>query len=103
MAQQREWRSKNFNKWRANPNEDRSLAAPLWLTPAQWDAISDIYEEAEDMTHNEDEFDYHVDHIVPIKGVNVCGLHVPWNLQVMEARANKSKGNRYTGADAWNL
>ena len=92
----RNWR--NANKDRANKNWMRREAGkkkrtPAWLTEDQHNMIGDFYWLASDLKAITGE-DYHVDHIVPLNGKNVCGLHVPWNLQVLPADINRVKSNR---------
>lgn len=41
---------------------------------------------------------YEIDHIVPVKGKNVCGLHVPWNLQLITKDENQRKGRSFDGS-----
>jgi hypothetical protein len=73
---------------------NRLKAAPSWLSEDYRKEIKDFYWLAKDLTAVSGEA-YHVDHIVPLQGENVCGLHVPWNLQILPADINLSKGNRY--------
>ena len=67
---------------------------PDWLSEDHKAELQDFYWLAKDLTAVSGET-YHVDHIVPLQGDNVCGLHVPWNLQILPADINLSKGNRY--------
>jgi hypothetical protein len=62
-------------------------ATPPWLSLHQRREIKSIYRSAGP--------DDHVDHIVPLKNALVCGLHAPWNLQVLPAAVNMSKSNKW--------
>lgn len=71
----------------------KAQACPSWLT--EWDCfvIQEYYYKAkclEELTG----IKWHVDHIHPLNSTVLCGLHVPWNLQLLPAVINMSKGNR---------
>lgn len=68
-------------------------ATPRWLTPEQRRFIRAIYQQAREYTELAGT-PYHVDHIVPLRGKTVCGLHVPWNLRVISAAENQRKSAR---------
>lgn len=66
-------------------------ATPPWLTSDQKAEIRSIYKMADLMTRLIGE-QYVVDHIVPLDGKIVCGLHAPWNLRVIHWKENSTKG-----------
>lgn len=82
-----------FKDYRRSRRKRLKLATPSWLSRDHWAEIESTYNLARDCQIVSGEL-YHVDHIVPLKGKNVCGLHVPWNLQVLPADINQSKHNK---------
>jgi 5-methylcytosine-specific restriction endonuclease McrA len=68
-------------------------ATPKWLTPAERLQMRELYVQARKMTELTRER-YVVDHIVPLRGEEVCGLHVPWNLRVITQEENLKKSNK---------
>lgn len=58
------------------------------------DETRKIYEEAVKLTKSTG-IDYHVDHIIPLNGRNVSGLHVPSNLQILTKTNNLRKSNKH--------
>lgn len=96
------WRKKNPENWKAllkrhyekhkprffarNASRKKHVkqAIPKW---ANLKKIQEIYENCPK--------GHHVDHIVPIRGKNVCGLHVEYNLQYLTAEENCRKNNKF--------
>jgi hypothetical protein len=106
------WRENNAERKRQNDKSWRLLnrdsrrsteakrfakkkkATPPWLTDSQLSEIKNVYTQARDCELVSGQT-YHVDHIVPLQGKNVCGLHVPWNLQVLPSDLNLKKRNSH--------
>jgi hypothetical protein len=70
-------------------------AAKIQRTPAWADlkAIEEIYLKAAEMSKGA--VKYHVDHIIPLRGALVSGLHVEGNLQIITAAENTRKCNKW--------
>jgi hypothetical protein len=66
---------------------------PAWLTDEDRSIIRQKYRLAAELSRTIG-VQWHVDHIIPLCGKTVSGLHVPSNLQVIPAKENMSKGNR---------
>lgn len=68
-------------------------ATPIWITKEDKKVMLSMYKEAREKT-KELNVIHEVDHIIPIRSKLVCGLHVPYNLQVITRDQNRSKSNR---------
>jgi 5-methylcytosine-specific restriction endonuclease McrA len=94
---QKAWKDANQVWVRADTKARRRKhrdATPPWLTRKQKAEIRQLYQIAITMTKTTGE-QYVVDHIVPLRGDSVCGLHVPWNLRVITREENLRKSNKH--------
>ena len=69
---------------------------PNWLTEFDYIHIKCLYQVAAMRTRESGE-PWHVDHVIPLRGKNVSGLHVPANMQVIRGEDNVRKNNVYEG------
>jgi len=76
-----------FNLNNAKRRAIENSAIPSW---ADIEKIKQVYLDCPE--------GYHVDHIVPLRGKYICGLHIETNLQYLTIAENLSKGNRF---DYW--
>ena len=68
-------------------------ATPRWLSDEHIRHLKQVYKDCTDRRERGE--DVVVDHIVPIKSKEVCGLNVPWNIDIIGARQNSQKSNKY--------
>ena len=86
------WRRANLAKYNARMSKRRSdkiKATPKW---ADLEKINEIYRDCK-VLQEIIGIDMEVDHIVPLNGKNVCGLHCEQNLRIIPARENRKKSN----------
>jgi hypothetical protein len=70
----------------------KKLQRPNWYNSK---LVNKIYNKCHKLNKIAGFIKYHVDHIVPLQGENVSGLHVQDNLQIILAGVNLSKGNKF--------
>lgn len=93
----KKWDSNNPAKRAAHQAKRRSntkKASPPWVDLKK---IELLYQEAEKMRNQGK--NVNVDHIIPLQSKKVCGLHVHWNLRIIDAIENKKKSNKLPNPD----
>ena len=92
------WKVENKDKVNNNcakRRADKIQRTPAWLTKEDDFFFEEIYSLAQLRTELTD-IKWHVDHIIPLQGKLVSGLHVPSNLQVITAKENLAKSNTFS-------
>lgn len=104
----KKWRENNLDKILAKNSKHRATKAnstPPWLTTEHLEEMTELHAIAKERSIVTGR-NYHVDHIHPLHPPKVvefedemigfiCSLHVPWNLQILEHKANLAKSNKF--------
>ena len=93
----RSWRLKNaatINAKNRTRKAAKKFRTPSWLTDVDFERIENEYKLAALLSKVSGK-KWEVDHIIPLQGNNVSGLHVPSNLKAILAFENRSKHNKY--------
>ncbi len=109
-AQGKKYRAKNKERiqeknkkwWEANPDKRVAYLAkrrakhrmPKWVDKEEKFLITEVYSLAKLRTKMTN-IVWHVDHVIPLLGTKVSGLHTIYNLQVIPAKVNQIKNNKY--------
>jgi hypothetical protein len=98
-AKEAKGRYKTANSGKVNADTAKRRTAKMHRTPA-WLTVDDLWviEQAYELAALRTKlfgFSWHVDHILPLQGKKVSGLHVPNNLQVIPWVDNVKKANRF--------
>lgn len=95
-AARKAWKLRNPEAAQASANAWKRRARhamPRWLTAEHKAQIRAMYLAARKLTKDTG-IKHVVDHIVPLRSEVVCGLHVPWNLQILTHNVNCAKSNK---------
>lgn len=79
---------------RANASKQRAKRLLRTASWANYAKIAEVYRRAAYMTRRTG-VQHDVDHIIPLQGRNVCGLHVETNLRVIPRTENRRKWNHF--------
>lgn len=86
----------SYNRFKAaNYKISKYKRIPSWLTKQHKTQMRSVYAMRDWLNLTVPNGNYQVDHIVPLRGNTVSGLHVPWNLQIIRGSENARKGNKY--------